>query len=234
MATLNNNKRNIIPEVVLYNIITLSLQKIKDELLKDSSNKNNFLYKHFNGISMGDFVFYDQGKELMLRGRNVPRNLQVNLFFNTERASSPTIHIAQSSESDKPFGMGNQDQVFEDDFDKSSGQGGITKSNRFMSSSNIIITSDNTFEVIFLYSLLKTIFSGTKSYISSVFDLDDLQISGEDLAPIENLVPQNIYYKSLRISFEYDLFSLSIFEHFNILEDLDKFVFCGNIIDPFN
>ena len=195
----------LLPEIQLKKILDYYLNIVNQDF-QDSVSAGNeqasLLYQMFGGIVLDNYNFYDQAKAIILKGDDNPRHLEVRIFFDRTRASIPTIHLNLPSENPDSdsigYGLGNNDPEFSSD--NSTFKEILQRD--FNTVFNITVTSDNTFEVIIIYTLLKAIMvSGVE--IMELNGLRNPKISGKDLmAHMDS--PQPLFLRVLTLSFLYE------------------------------
>jgi len=213
MSEESNNTGNLlIPELILYNTIDNVLNLIRDDFQNKSNEKDTILYKIFNGTREGVFDFYKQSKVIFLQKNDSPRKLEVCMFFNSERAAVPTIHINLPQESSGEDGIG-IDEGFASPHYSFEGNTKYTPTytRRFDSMYHAIVTSDNTMEVILIYHFLRYIMISIFDHIS-LSGLENPKLSGQDLNIYSEIIPENVFIRGLGISFSYDVKALSLFD----------------------
>lgn len=203
----------VIPEIQILKIIKGIVSYIEADYrskLLEEVPEESFLFKVFNGIALDKFDFYQQAISFFIRNEDHPRKINIRLFFDSEKANLPTIHLNLPSERPSFEGMsgdvGYQDPVF-----KVVEEQGETPVHQFQdvitrtyeSSYNIIFTSDNTFEVLLMYYAVK---AGLQAFFKSVSvsGFDNIKIGGGDLTLNSDLVPVHIFARLLTISFNYE------------------------------
>lgn len=201
----------VVPEIVIKNLLEKGIQFVRNDYANTPDKEKTLLYRLFNGVSLGAYDFYRQLVEILSRNQTDPRHLEVNYFFNGERAKYPTIHITLPNENPYADGLG-IDAGAEDpipanlDFDE------ITIYNRnFRCTYNIVITSENSLEVIALYHFLRSLM------ISLFIDLENSllsnpKLSGGDISMLSDLIPTNIFMRNIGLEFNYNVAALSLKE----------------------
>jgi len=193
-----------IPEIHIYSILKNILQLIKKDFKDNTDEKNTVLYKIFGDQRIGDFIYFEQAKDLFLRDLDHPRKINVSLFFNREKSTLPTIHLNLPSETPGPtdslgMGIGNQDNIV------NKVEGTVTEvyERSFDSTYNLIITSSNPFETLLLYHTFKAL-------LISVYDSLEFQglrmpkFGGQDLQLNESLIPNNVMVRTLTLNVFYE------------------------------
>lgn len=211
----------IVPEILLKLAIEAIIKYVRQDFNNCADEKDSLLYLMFEGNTYGTFDFFQQVKELMItRGDEGDRAISVNLMFNPDRVTIPTIHITIPTDSAKDNSIGVDPDTDED-------TGIRTYSRRFQASYMIIITSTTPIEVIILYyfirNMLITIFDTL-----SLAGLDNIQIGGQDLRLASSAIPSGVFSKSITISADYDAKAKVSQE---VLVDIRRVIFSGTMYE---
>lgn len=170
----------------------------------------SLLYRLLFGSSVQRYKLFEQAKTIFITTEDDPRHLDVNMFFNAKRAAIPTIHITLPSEAQKNNAMNNSEgfraTVFDDQLQKSI----AVYNKRFGSTYNIIITSDNTNEVILLYHFIRSVLISMNAHFT-LAGLENPKLSGGDLNINSELVPLGIFMRAIGLEFEYDVEAQDLF-----------------------
>jgi len=193
----------LMPEIILKKLIDGILIYIKQDYNKYTDKSKSILYNYFNGQVYGKFDYYQQAVDLFInRGVEHQRKLETRIFFDSDRAGIPTIHITLPNENPAKDGLGMgegyADPVIID------GKQHEQYTRTFDTMFHVVITSDNTFEVLLIYHLLR-------GMLVSVFDSLELSgfmnvmIGGQDVQINSELVPKGIFFRSVTVKFEYEI-----------------------------
>lgn len=226
-----------VPEAVLFKLISDAITALKTDYSSKGDKTTTLLYQMFYGMVIGKFNYYTQAVDLFSRDSTHPRHIETRLFFDAQRAELPTIHISLPGERSINDGIGvdagYRDPVFkdatgtvgEDDFEIGTYQ--YTYTRRFEATYNIVITSDNTFEVLLVYHALRTM-------LISLFDSVQLsgfanpKLSGNDLMINEELVPPGVFFRAISINTEYEV----DIPKYNVVEFFTDLTATGTTIAP--
>jgi hypothetical protein len=199
----------LIPEFDLKTIIDAILLYIRSDYA--TNGNDSYLAKLVNGIKLDKYDIYEQATEVFItRGKNHPQELKCNLFFNTERASIPTIHIMLAEDSTGPNGIGVDPSVDGQVYDTINKTIADTYNRAFDSRLSLVITSANSIETIMIYHILR-------AALVSVFNemqfagIQNPKLSGGTLNINPDLVPLNIFYQVINIDYFYDVQVPTIF-----------------------
>jgi hypothetical protein len=194
-----------VPELKLLSILKDVIKFIKEDTKANSANeKNSFLYKMFYGLKVDDYDFYESSKEMFLRSLDHPRPIQVNMFFNQERAHIPTIHITLPGKSTDYNGIGIDDGYQDDFFDETTKLSYPVYTRTFNTKFNVVVTSDNTYEVLIIFNVLESILISSLTSIE-LNGLLNARLGGFDLQINSENIPMNIFARALSIDFAYEI-----------------------------
>lgn len=200
-----------IPEFQLKTIIDAVLLYIRTNYNTALDKDDSYLATLVKGIKSGKHDIFEQAVEIFInKGRNHPKELQCHLFFNSERAPIPTIHMMLSEDNTGPNGLGVDEGFHKAVYDEvlKTSQGFNNRS--FESRLSFVITSDNSLETIITYHIIR-------AALVSVFNdlqfqgLQNPKISGGTLNINPELVPLNIFYQVIYLDFFYDVQVPTIF-----------------------
>lgn len=200
----------IMPELVLFNTVKSLLNFIRMDFHSVVDEKKTWLYKLFNGHHVENYNFFQQAKQVFTQSIDSPRVLDVRLFFDSERAHMPTIHINLPSENEGENGIGIDEGFTDALYDSDTNRFQRTYTRRYDATYNLIITSDNPFEVVMIYHFLKLIMVATMDHIQ-LSGLENPKTGGQDLHLNSDLIPAGVYMRGLTLSFSYDISVPSIF-----------------------
>lgn len=218
-----NKMEVIMPEIIIYNTLNSIFQIVKDDFAENSL-EDTILYTFFGQdsnqkeVAWETFNYFDQAQELFIN-----RGVEITLGYNMETASMGCIHILLPQETGRPFSLG-ADENYQQNYVENvrPGQANYfpTYSMTYDSNYNLMITSDNTMEVLLIYNFIKASFIALNAHI----ELSGLRLpkfGGQDVNLQSDLVPPHIFHRSFNLSFFYevivpDLFSRRIIKKFKI------------------
>jgi hypothetical protein len=214
----------VVPEIILKKIIDALLVATVSDFNAQSNEQNSFLFRVFYGNVIGTYDYYTQAKALMLNAADSPRSIQTRIFFDRTRAHVPTIHITLPSENHYADGLSmdvnyvaplfnDTDQTFQEQYSRT-----------FNTRYNIVLTSDNTFEVLIMYYLLKALFVANFVTLENN-GLRNFKMSGQDLLINDANMPTNIFMRGLQL----DVFYEFTVPEMNATEMLSNFDFIGSV-----
>ena len=150
------------------------------------------LYEVFgwtNGLTTGDYDYDITGSNGV-----VPITLESGEDFLES-------HVPYVFKSDSE---GQEDLDFEDFFSP-------VFSQSFSTTYNLLISSENSLEVLMIYNFLKASFLSLHEHLE-LYGFQNLKMGGNDIQMQQDLVPTNIYHRSLTISFDYEMIIPSFYK----------------------
>lgn len=220
----NNISAVLMPEIVIYNTLKSIFKIVKEDFANASSEQDTILYNFFgkdennNIVSWETFDYFEQSKELFIN-----RNIEVNLGYNMENSGMGVVHILLPEEIGRDFGIG-ADENYQPNVitNISNGVDNFTPQYNKMydANYNLMITSENTLEVLLIYNFIKASFIALHYHL----ELSGLRLpkfSGRDVQIQSDLVPTHIFHRSFNLSFMYevyvpDFFSKRIIRGFSV------------------
>lgn len=195
------------PDIKLKAVLDAILGKIRSDYVDAGVKSTTFLYKMYNGLVSGNYVFLDEAVKIFTRTGDDPRIIDTRLLFDRERVSLPTIHVTIPSEEPHGDGIGQDDGYVANTLDAESSAPNQTMTEYYTRGYNtkfeLIITGSNSFEVVLIFTTLKA------ALINNVESLEvngfrNPKISGGDLKINEQLTP-NAYMRVLNLSSYFEL-----------------------------
>lgn len=192
----------VIPENILYNALESVIKYIRKDLDDNKDNlSNTILYQllgeNSNGkpMTMNRWNFFKQAKKIFTD----ENNLTVNFGYNFEVAKIISLHIILPSEQAAESALG-QDEGYgiEDDSET------MYFTQNFNSNYQIMITSNNSSEVMTVYHILKSMLLMIVPHLE-ILGLRLNKFSGNDILFRDEMMPNGIFHKVLNISFNYEL-----------------------------
>ena len=189
----------MLPEVQIKKLLDFFISKVDEK----------YLYRLFKDLSLNGYDFAENAKAIFLKGAEAERQIETHLFFNFNRANLPTIHLNLPSE-----GMGGDNGLMwgteeEESICKETLYKITDKS--YNSKFNLIFTSSNTFEVLIMYYVVKSMIQGNIELFENN-GLRNVKISGSDIIFNEGFMPQGIYSRAITLDCIYTFTGLSINE----------------------
>lgn len=202
-----------IPELTLLSTIKTALAYVRMDYANNIADETkSLLYRLLHDQEVERYKLYEQAKAIFVAEEDDPRLLDVNLFFNANRNGVPTIHITLPSESTVNNTLGIGEGYRDPIFDEIAGTYKEVYNRRFRASYNLVITSDNTNEVILIYNTLKSILISLFNHMN-LSGLEKIELGGRDIQINSTLVPLNIFMRSISVDFEYNVGAIDLFDH---------------------
>lgn len=210
-----------VPEFIIHDGLQKALKFIREDykavttgLTPDETKA--WLYQLINGVSFQKYDYWEQAKEVFFSGQGNPRHLEIDLMFNRQRDSFPTIHITTPSDNPGINGLSN-DEGYQDDIVSNNGsQTNSVFTRRYKGVYDVVITTDNSNEAILISHIIRALLMSLTVHFS-LKGLENLSLSSGDLTPYQTLTP-NAFTRIVRMNLEYETSTMS-FEKGNILTD---------------
>jgi hypothetical protein len=193
----------ILPELIIKKLLDELLEEVKSDYNGKVDKTETFLYRIFNGNTIGDFDFYDQVVKMLIVTDNKRNSLETRMLFDKSRGHAPTIHIVLPSESEgktNAIGMGRDDR---DILENSSGSLQFEYSRSFATKYNLAITASNPYEVLIVYNLLKAILIASADSLEAA-GLHVPSYTGNDVNMDRSIMP-NTYMRAMAINLDYEV-----------------------------
>lgn len=201
----------IVPEIVLLKCVKNALKYIRKNYADQTDKTKSYLHRLLNGVGFERYDYVVQAVEIFItRNEDHPKYLDVDLMFNMERDGAPTIHITLPAEEPalQNNGMGN-DQGYQEFIIESETITTIF-TRRYRAVYSIVITGDNSDEVTLIYHVLKALLVAFTASLH-LEGIEGLQLGGRDLNINNELMPKNLYFKSINANLEYESSTPNIF-----------------------
>jgi hypothetical protein len=212
-----------IPEYILLDHVEKAIKYLRDDYAAQTDPDKSYLRRvlYDNRIQRYDLI--EQAESVFIQEIDNPRYLEVDLMWNMQRDGLPTIHITLPSEQTHVGGNGIgtdegyrenifEESVYDEETNELITQGSITPiyTRRYQSVYNIVITSDNSNEVILIYHTLRALLISLIRSLSEA-GLQNIAFGGQDVQLYGGIVPKNIYMRAITVSLQYETSALSIF-----------------------
>lgn len=197
-----------IPEIEIYNMLLAIFKHIRlDYAANTATPDDSLIHLMFNKdrcgneLNLGNFNWVEQAVEIFVgRGVDSPRRIDVGFGYNQNRNSKPTIHIMLPSETSggSPIGLN-------EGYRPAIGIGDKQHAVYTMRSSctyNLLISSDNSSEVVLIYTALRTMFLSIKTHLE-LLEYYNVTFGGGDVMLDSDFAPPNIYHRNFTLSFEF-------------------------------
>lgn len=213
----SNNEFMLVPEMALYNILSTAVKFIRSDYEKqitDTGNEeNSYLFYLCSLINLQRVNVFNEAKEIFLiNDPDNPKRININLGWpqTIKEATNVTIiHPGEQYASVNALGVDESPEIFEE-YVFAEGETGETNAwrnsygRRYNTTYRIIITGDNTNEIMIAYNIFKSIlisFDGTGHL--NYMGFQNVKISGQDME-IKSELTKLKWAKALNIQFEYE------------------------------
>lgn len=202
----------MLPEIQIKKLLDFFINKVDE----------NYLNKLFGELQIGSYSFSENAKKIFLRGSESDRQIETHIFFNHDRAHLPTVHINLPSENmGGDNGIDWDTDVFQAECEDKAYR---ASSRTYTAKFNLIFTSNNTFEVLIMYYVIKSVIQGNIVLLSEN-GLQNPKLSGSDIIFNEGFMPQSIYSRALSIDCMYRSQALSFVQ----MDTVKTVIFEGKI-----
>lgn len=172
--------------------------------------KDTILYDIFNLDDNGDLMllgstdnWFERAKKMFVRDNTKKRMLEVFVGYNLEKNSVPTVHILLPNESKGKFdaiSLNDQSEIL---INQNTNKLEINKSRTKNSIYHLMVTSDNSTEVLICYYYLQALLLMFSDHFE-LKGLDNIQISGADVIIQQELSTPHIFHRNLAMAFDYE------------------------------
>lgn len=205
----NINSLITVPEFILQEGLVALLNAVRKDY-RDAADKTfTWLYKLTNGAGFQRYNLYTQGIEILMRDETHQRYVDVDLMYNMKRDGMPHITITLPAEQQQAGGNGiGMDEGYSgyiyEDHEEEEEATDVTAvlTRRYQAIYNIIITSDNSNEVIFLYHFLKSLVVASSDHWN-LAGIQNFTLGGTDIN-VRDLTPPNVFSRSFSINLQYE------------------------------
>lgn len=214
----------IVPEIIIFNTLKNILSFIREDFKANTDSEKTFLFRILGNLNLQRYGYFEQAKQVFVSETDNPRHLDVNMFFNSNRAAIPTLHLMLSSEKKGGDGIG-IDQGFRDpEFDDVTETYRHIYNRRFDTQYNIVITSDNSNETMLIYNVLRAILIPIFDHFNQT-GIENIRLGGEDIRLDPHLVPPSIFIRSINMMFSYGVSVPQILD----IDQIAQLIFTGTI-----
>lgn len=192
-----------LPEIRLMKVTQALIKYLQKDLAENIANETEneshlYLLFHENSFDENSSVNYTEAKEIFTRKEADPRYLKVSPIFDRRRAAIPTVHIVVPQDIEELRQIGDIEGVYNNE----DGYLRDMLGRAFQTQFNLIVTSDNINEVIYINYVLRALFLGAIPFLEEIgfikpeFGTQDLNINPE-------LLPANAYMKGILMTAGY-------------------------------
>lgn len=195
------------PELILMRVLTSIITLLRNDLEQTQDEKETLLYKimgvdeNGNGLQLNLYNVFAQAKKMILN----KGNLSINYGYNQKVAQNLSLHIILPSENaTMTIGAdeGYMEEAIEDD------EGNLQAAQQYFtqtykSTYQIMITSNNSAEVMVIYNVLKCMMLMLVEQLE-LLGLRTPEFSGNDIVMQDDLIPTPLFHKVFNVSFQYE------------------------------
>lgn len=200
----------IVPEIILYETLQSGLKFVKQDYAQQSDKSQSWLEQVLTGIIIDNYDFKEQARKVILQNKaESPRALTIDFMFNMQSDGSPVIHITLPAEQTQLGGNGmGLDEGYADDIRVEPANlqpGSVTPvyTRRYQATYNIVITSNNTNEVILIYHFMKALILALQPHLS-LSGLQNIAVGGQDVNMMSDKVPKNLFFRAIAVTLQYE------------------------------
>lgn len=205
----------IIPEYFLHETLELALKFLRDDWAAQSDKDKSYLRRILYGVSFQRYGGITQAEAVFV-GDNLdnPRFLEVDLMWNMDRNKVPAIHVTMPAEQAQVNGngigldQGYIDSLVDDEVNPTTNTVVFTR--RIQASYNIVITSDNSNEVVLIYHVMRALLISMSTHLAEK-GIQNLSLGGGDLQIYPDNVPKNLYMRTITVGLQYETSAPNIF-----------------------
>lgn len=198
----------IVPEYIIHSTLEKAIEFLRRDFLQSSIIADSFLYKLVGNVKFQKYNYFEQSQAVFITKIENPRHLKVDLMYNATSDQMPSIHITTPADTTDKNSIGWGEGSFSSEVSE---EGQVVQSvftRRFSGIYDIVVTSDNSNEIILIYHILKSLLISSYFHLNAL-GLENLVISGNDLTPYSEIVPKNCFQRVIRLKCEYEAHSLS-------------------------
>lgn len=214
------------PEIIIYNALESVIRCVRKDLADNKEKEQEtilfrLLGENIDGkpLTMNRWNFFKQAKKIFTN----KNNLSVNFGYNFEVANIIALHIILPSEQAAESAIG-QDEGYDIQTDNEKVTNFFTQN--FQSNYQIMITSNNSSEILTVYHVLKSMLLMLVPHFE-IMGLRLCKFSGNDIMFKDDLMPNGMFHKVLNISFNYELKVPQMLQK----DIMKKMIFEGKIVD---
>lgn len=182
-----------IPEQTVKAVVDYILKFLREDYREKADKKDSYLYLLFGQYeNNSSYDYWKNSVALLTRNSDHPRTIETHFFLNRNRFSLPTIHVTINSDANGADGLG-----FDQSYIEEGTSGGRETAQREINTRfQIVVTSDNTFEVLIMYHALKCCLIGN-NHLLTLNGLQNPSIKGGDIILNDSLNPQGVYARAI-------------------------------------
>lgn len=213
-----NNNFMLVPELTIEKILKTALNFIRTDYNNQVSQYNDeklsYLYYLTENVGVERMVVFNEAKKIFLIDDPYdPKRININLGWPQTIKSALNVTITQAGEqyAQNAISVDESPDIMEEFvYDANDSNNDETNAwrrtygRRYSATYRIIVTGDNTNEVLMLYKIFKSLFisfdgTGHLNYMG----FENVKITGQDIE-IKSDIIKNRWAKALNLSFEYE------------------------------
>lgn len=223
----------VIPEFILLHTIKKAIELIKADLITCESNnliEESYLYRVFQNTQLERYNYFEQIKAILLKKKDDPRLLKIDLMYNMSIERVPSIYITLPGEQHggmQGLGMEQESQPYVNaDYSTTN-----IYNRRKSATYGIYIVSDNSNEVNLLYHFIDCLLiSATPALVVS--GLYNLRHGGQDIQLENDKIPKHHFIKAISLGLEYAQSAPEFHRNISVADLIFKGVPTGLKSDP--
>ena len=196
----------LLPEIIIYNSLKALLAFVKEDFANNQL-LDTIIYSCFAKDDQGKAIKieqFDYLEQAIATLTNKKKEIEISLGYNMQVSSQVSIHILLPSEQGKPLNIG-ASEGFDVNVSRDNGKSASEQySNIYDATYQLMITGENSSEVIMVYHFLKALMLSLY-YHFELMGLRDPKWSGQDVSIQQDLIPTHIFHRALGISFWYEV-----------------------------
>lgn len=199
-----------VPEFLIFDTLKGILKHIKEDYTAQADKEDSFLLQIIDELGLQRYKYDKQAIAVFTKGEDDPRLLTVEMMLNMKKIGPPTIHITVPSDSNAQNAIGgSQDSFHGTEYYQDSLEYRSTFSRRLRTTLSLVITSDNSNEVVLIYHIVRALLISLQDHLALI-GLENITFGGQDLSLMSDKIPANMYFRALNIGVEYQTSSIDL------------------------
>jgi len=199
-----------VPEFLIFDTLKGILEYIRKDYKVQTNKENSFLLQIIKDLGLQRYKYDKQAVAIFTKEVDDPRLLEVEMMLNMKKMGPPTIHITVPADSNAQNAIGGSQNSFHDvEYYEGSKEYRNTFSRRLRTTLSLVITSDNSNEVVLVYHIVRALLIALQDHLALI-GLENITFGGQDLSLMSDKVPKNMYFRALNLGIEYQTSSLDL------------------------
>lgn len=199
-----------VPEFLIFDTLKNILKYIKDDYTEAVNKNDSFLLQIIHDLGLQRYKYDKQAIAVFVKESDDPRALTVEMMLNMKKIGPPTIHVTVPSDSNAQNAIGGSQNSFQDIvYYEGTKEYRNTFSRRLRTTLSLVITSDNSNEVVLIYHIVRALLISLQNHLA-LLGLENLTFGGQDLSLMSDKIPPNMYFRALNLGIEYQTSSLDL------------------------